>query len=42
MVLDLPSQDNIENFRKIEVLVAPSGLQDLEYNVAKNKYEYFI
>ena len=30
MVLDLPSQDDLSNFLKIEVLVDPAGLQDLE------------
>ena len=39
MVLDLPSEDELDNFRKIEVLVTPSSLQDLEYNVTKIKDE---
>ena len=37
MVLELPSQDDLDYFRKIEVLAAPDGLQDLEYNVTKVK-----
>ena len=40
VVLDLPSEYNLEFFRKIEVLVFIAGLQDLEYNVTKIKYEY--
>ena len=40
MVLELTSQDELDNIRKIEVLVAPDGIHDLEYNVTKSKYEY--
>ena len=40
MVLDLPSQYDLDFFRKIEVLVAPAGLQDLEYNVTKSIEDY--
>ena len=40
MVIDLPSQEDIDNFRKIELLVAPPGLQDLEFNADKTKEEY--
>ena len=40
MILDLPSKYDLGNFRKIEVLVALAGLQDLEYNVTKSKDEY--
>ena len=40
MVSDLTSQNDLGNFRKKEVLVDPAGLQDLEYNVTKSKYEY--
>ena len=35
VVLDLPSQYYIDGFWKTEDLVAPYGLQDLEYNVTK-------
>lgn len=40
MLFDLPSQDVLLNFRKIEVLVAPPDVQDVEYNTDKSKEEY--
>ena len=40
MLFDLPRQDDLLHFRKIEVLVAPPGVQDVEYNAEKSKEEY--
>ena len=40
MLIDSPYQEYLDNFRKINIFVVPDGLQDLEYNVTKIKYEY--
>ena len=40
MLLDLPSEDQLTQFQKIEILMAPPGLQDVVYdpNTTKNEY----
>ena len=40
ILIDLPDQDDLDNFRKVEVLIAPPGIQDVEYNPDKGKDEY--
>ena len=40
MLLDLPSEDQLTQFQKIEILIAPPGLQDVVYDPNKTKNEY--
>ena len=32
LLFDLPSQDNLDTFRKIKLLAAPPGLYDIEFD----------
>ena len=40
MLLDLPEQSDLDNFRKISVLIAPPAVQDIEYSNEKTKQQY--
>lgn len=40
MLYDLPNNEDLLNFRKIEVLIAPPGLQDVAYREGKTKANY--
>ena len=42
MILDLPSEEDISQFRKIEVIIAPPGLQDVVYDCNKSKEKYLL
>ena len=40
VLYDLPSQENLERFRKINVLIAPPGIHDIEFDPNLSKEEY--
>ena len=40
LLFDLPSQDDLDNWRKIKVLVAPLGIKDIEYDITTLKIWY--
>ena len=40
ILIDLPTQDNLNEFKPFEVVAAPKGLDDVIYNPAKTKDEY--
>ena len=39
-MFDLPSQDDLDNWRKIKVLKAPLGIKDIEFDMNKTKEMY--
>ena len=40
LLFDLPSQDNLDTFRKIQVLAAPPGLHDIAFDTDLSKEWY--
>ena len=40
MLLELPSQADLDQFHKIEVIIAPPGIQDVIYDCNKSKSDY--
>jgi len=34
---DFPSQEDLDNWRKIKILVAPLGLRDVEFDIITSK-----
>ena len=40
LLFDLPSQDDLDNWRKIKVLKAPLGIKDIEFDMNKTKEMY--
>ena len=40
LMYDLPLQSDINNWRPIQLLLAPPGMKSIEYNVDKSKQEY--
>lgn len=40
LLFDLPSQDDLDNWRKIKVLKAPLGIKDIEFDINKTKEMY--
>ena len=40
MPYDVPVQDGLEIFSKIDVLAAPPGLNDVGFDKTKTKFEY--
>ena len=40
LLLQLPSQDSVDNFRKIPIMVAPPGIKVVEFDETKVKHQY--
>ena len=40
LLFDLPSQDNLDTFRKIKVLSTPPGIRDIEFHADLSKERY--
>lgn len=40
LMLDLPSQNDVDNFRKIPIMVAPAGIKVIEFDPEKSKADY--
>lgn len=42
LLLDVPTEEELKNFKKIKVLAAPPGLKEILYNKEKSKDEYIL
>ena len=42
LLLNLPSQETLNNWKPIKVLLTPVGLQDIEFDPNKSKEAYII
>ena len=40
LLFELPTQDDLDNWQKIKVLVAPLGIKDIEYDNTMSKEAY--
>ena len=40
LLLDLPTKTDIQNFKKVKLMVAPPGVKVLEYDRQKRRHEY--